>query len=93
MPQRVQTLRSSTKKQRPAPGTREVGELYVNFPDLQLGVVDAAKNPTDLLAVRFFSTTTDYIYGDFVVYAGAGYKSKGSIPAGPLTCRYSGVAW
>jgi hypothetical protein len=82
MPQRVQSLRSSTKLSRPTAGSREPGELYVNFADLQLGVSNAAKNSQDLLAVRFFSTATDYVAGDFVIQAGVGYKAKGSITAG-----------
>lgn len=80
MPQRVQSLRSSTKLSRPA--GREPGELYVNWADKQFGVVDSAKNPMDLLAIRFFSTATDYVAGDFVINAGTGYKAKGNIPAG-----------
>jgi hypothetical protein len=80
--QRVQTLRSSTKLQRPAAGTREPGELYVSFADLQLGVINAAKSPQDLIAVRFFSAATDYAIGAFVINAGIGYRAKEAITAG-----------
>ena len=82
MPQRVQTLRTSTKLQRPTAGSREPGELYVSFPDLQLGVINVGKAAQDLLAIRFFSSATDYVAGDFVINAGVGYKAKGAITAG-----------
>ena len=98
MPQRVQSIRSSTKLQRPTAGTREPGELYVNFADLQMGVVNVAKAAQDLIAVRFFSSSTDYVAGDFVINAGTGYKAKGNIPAGAFnasqwdTINVSGTA-
>ena len=79
---RVQTLRSSMKLQRPSVGAREPGELYVNFPDRQLGVVDAGKSPLDLLTVRFFSASTDYEEGDFVIHEGELYQAPESVPAG-----------
>ena len=81
-PQRVQTLRTSVKNTRPASGSREPGELYVSFPDRQIGVIDASKNPKDLIAVRFFSPTTNYSVGDFVIEAGVGYRAKEAIVAG-----------
>src|SRR5262245_532480 len=79
---RVQTLRSSVKLQRPTSGTREVGELYVSFPDRQIGFIDAAKVPEDLVAVRFFSTATDYAVGDFVWQTGNIYRCKTASTAG-----------
>ena len=98
MVQRVQSIRSSIKLQRPTTGTREPGELYVNFADLQLGVSNASKVAQDLLAVRFFSSATDYVAGDFVINAGTGYKAKGPITAGAFnpaqwdTINVSGTA-
>ena len=82
MPQRVQTLRSSVKTQRPSSGTREPGELYVNFPDLQFGMINAGKVAQDLLPVRYFSASADYVTGDFVVYNAKVYKARGAITAG-----------
>jgi hypothetical protein len=82
MVQRVQTLRTSVKNTRPAAGSREPGELYVSFPDLQIGVIDAAKVPKDLVGVRFFSATTNYAAGDFVIEAGVAYRANTSIVAG-----------
>jgi hypothetical protein len=82
MPQRVQVLRTSVKNQRPAPGTREPGEIFVSFADLQLGTINASKNAQDLIAVRFFSAATNYATGDFVIEAGKGYRAKAPIVAG-----------
>src|SRR4029077_15217426 len=82
MPIRVQSLRSSVKGQRPAAGTREPGEIYANFADLQLGVIDATKNNRDLVAVRFFATTADYAIGDYVHQGGRVYRAKVAVSAG-----------
>jgi hypothetical protein len=79
---RVQTLRSSTKGQRPAGGSREPGELYVNFPDRQIGVVNVSGSPEDLVPVRFFSTATDYVAGDYVFQAGNVWRARTTILAG-----------
>jgi hypothetical protein len=70
---RVQTLRSSVAGNRPT--GRQPGELYVNWPDAQLGVINAASATMDLLAVRMFSTTTSYVVGDHVLYNGALYQA------------------
>ena len=81
MTARVQTLRSSVKQQRPT--GRATGELYVNFADLQLGVI----TPTaaqDLLAIRHFSASTDYRIGDHVVQAGVLYRARTDIAAAPF---------
>jgi microcystin-dependent protein len=70
---RVQTLRSSSQGVRPT--GRSPGELYVNFPDRQIGVVDASAAAVDLVAVRFFSTGASYAVGDYVVQAGVLYRA------------------
>lgn len=77
---RVQTLRSNVAGNRPS--GRQPGELYVNWPDKQLGVVDSTSTAMDLLAVRFFSTTTNYNKGDYVVQGGNLYSALGSVSAG-----------
>jgi Chaperone of endosialidase len=84
MTARVQTLRSSVAGARPLAGTRQPGELYVNWPDGMIGVIDAVQNPQDLLAVRFFSPLTSYTFGDVVVYNGALFFAAGAIPPGPF---------
>ena len=85
MTTRGQILRSSVTGNVPAAGTRLPGELWVNFPDLQMGVIDAAKNAQKLVAVRFFSTTANYAANDVVVQAGAIYFANGAITAGAFT--------
>jgi hypothetical protein len=82
MTTRVQALRSSTTQAVPAAGTRLPGELWTNFPDLQLGVIDASKNAQKLVGVRFFSATANYAVGDFVIQAGVLYVAKVAVTAG-----------
>jgi Chaperone of endosialidase len=90
---RVQTLRSSTSGSVPAAGTRQPGELWVNFPDLQLGVVDTLRNAQKLVAVRYFSTTAAYATGDFVIQGGVLYIAKGAVAAGAFNAtQWSRVA-
>lgn len=76
-------LRSSALGQRPAAGTRQPGELYINFADKQLGVIDVAQDPQDLLAVRYFSTDAAYLVGDVVLYAVDGQMYQAITPNGP----------
>jgi hypothetical protein len=80
MPERIQTLRSSVKGSRPT--GRQPGELYTNFADRQIGVVNASNVATDLVAVRYFSAAADYAIGDFVIEAGTMYRAKVAITAG-----------
>jgi hypothetical protein len=77
---RVQTLRSSVAGNRPT--GRQPGELYVNWADNQLGVINASSTPQDLIAVRFFSTLSAYNTGDYVIQAGQLYAAKGAVAAG-----------
>jgi microcystin-dependent protein len=86
---RVQTLRSSVKGQRPGSGSREVGELYVNYPDRALGVIDTSKAPLDLLAVRFFSVAADYAVDDYVLYSGTMFKALVPVTSG----GFNGGQW
>jgi hypothetical protein len=80
---RVQTLRSNVAGNRPT--GRAPGELYVNWPDKQLGVVDSTATAVDLLAVRFFSPNTSYNQGDYVVQGGKLYTAKAAVPPGAFT--------
>ena len=82
MTNRIQTLRSSTPGARPV--GRQPGELYVNWPDLQLGVVDSTSTPVDLIAVRYFSTLTSYAIGEFIVQAGQLYRALQAVAPGPF---------
>ena len=79
---RVQSLRSNVAGNRPASGSRSPGELYTNFLDRQIGVIDSTQTPMDLLAVRFFSTLAAYNTGDFVLSGGQLYQAKAAITAG-----------
>ena len=82
MTTRGQVLRSSITGNVPAAGARMPGEMWTNFPDLQLGVIDASRNAQRLIAVRYFSTAANYVAGDFVIQAGALYIAKSAITAG-----------
>lgn len=80
-------LRSSAQGVRPAPGTRQTGELYVNYPDKQLGVIDVNQDPQDLIAVRFFSSLSVYVINDVVLNAldGVLYQCIENNGPGPFT--------
>jgi hypothetical protein len=80
MVNRVQTLRSSVPGARP--NARAIGELYVNFPELQFGVVNAGNLAQDLLAIRFFSTLSPYAVGDYVIEAGRLYRAIVAVAPG-----------
>ena len=82
MVSRVQTLRSSTTGARPPAGSREPGELYVNFVDKQIGLIDATKTPQDLIPIRYFSATANYAMRDLVMYDGRIYRATLAITAG-----------
>jgi microcystin-dependent protein len=71
----IQSLRSTAPNTAPAAGARSPGELWVNFPDGQIGSIDEAQNPVPFVGVRYFSSQTNYAIGDHVVYAGALYRA------------------
>ncbi len=75
MPTAIQTARSSVPLARPTAGARAPGELYVNWPDKQIGVIDDSQAPLDLLAVRFYSAATVYQPGDIVSNDGNLYRA------------------
>ena len=80
----IPLLYSSTPNTKPLVNTRLTGELWTNFPDLQLGLIDATKTAIPLIAVRYFSPNTAYVGGDFVVQAGKLYVAKAAVPIGPF---------
>ena len=93
MTSRVQTLRSSTPGNIPAAGTQAPGTVWANFPDLQLGVIDATKTAQRLVAIRFFSTLANYATGDFVVQGGNLWVATGPVSAGAFnSSQWSRVA-
>jgi hypothetical protein len=69
----IKILRSSTAGNRPLPATTP-GEPYVNFADGQFGVFDAAA--VDLIAVRFWLSTANYVVGDHVISGGVLYAAN-----------------
>lgn len=82
MVNRVQTLRSSAPGVLPQPGTRQPGELWLNFADFGFGFVDASQTAQKLLAVRWFVTTASYAVGDFVLQGGNLYRAIAPSAAG-----------
>jgi hypothetical protein len=70
MTARVQHQRFGTTAQIPGALSRAVGEMWVNYPDLRLGVIDNSRTAQDLLAIRRYATTSTYLAGDFMVMGG-----------------------
>lgn len=62
---RIRQHRSVIPNTRPA--TPYEGQLYVNFADMQLGVVNNGNTPVDLIPIRFHSPLTAYAVGEIVV--------------------------
>jgi hypothetical protein len=93
MTTRGQNLRSSTPGQTPAAGARQPGEIWMTFPDIQFGYIDASRNAQKLIAVRFFSALANYAAGDFVVQSGKLWFAKGAIAAGAFNAtQWSQIA-
>ena len=93
MTTRGQNLRSSTPGQKPAAGTRQPGELWITFPDRQIGYIDAGKNAQPVVAIRYFSTLANYVTGDFVVQAGNLWVATTAVSAGAFnSSQWSRVA-
>jgi hypothetical protein len=80
LPNRVQTLRSSVPGNRPT--GRQPGELYTNWADSQIGVINASNAAQDLVGVRFFSSAANYVIGDHVIQAGLLYRATQAAAAG-----------
>jgi hypothetical protein len=81
---RVQINRSNVSQQRPTAGTRDPGELYINWADRQIGTMDAAKAPMDLVAIRFFTEAASYLVDDVVLRAGYAYRAITPSDPGPF---------
>ena len=56
--------------------------MWLNFADKQIGLIDTAKTAQPMIAVRFFSTSANYVSGDFVVQAGGIWVANTSVTAG-----------
>lgn len=79
MTTRVQTQRLTATNVKPANGSRPAGELWLNFPDLRLGMIDASKAPVDLLAIRPHAATASYAQGDHALRSGQLYVAKSAL--------------
>lgn len=64
----LRALRSAVAGNRPT--GRTYGELYVNYPDGQLGAINQSAGTQDLIAVRNFSSTASYVANDLAAYNG-----------------------
>jgi hypothetical protein len=68
------------------PSPIEPGEIVVNTANRQIAVGDASAGtlgqPKQLIAVRFFDTTSQYVVNDLVVQGGKVYRANGTIPPG-----------
>ena len=82
MAQTLQSLRSATPNAAPLPSTRKPGEFWVNESDKQFGFIDDSLLAEPLLAVRWFSTQTNYAVGDHALYQGTLYRSLATIIPG-----------
>lgn len=80
---RSQQNRSDIKGIRPT--GRKKGELFVNFADKMLSVVDGGGSTIDLLSIPFYSSAADYAAGALVVQAGQIYQALGPVNAVPFS--------
>jgi hypothetical protein len=85
MTARVQTQRFTTTGSVPGTGARPVGEFYVNFPDLRLGVINPSQSAQDLLPLRYFSPNANYQAGDFVSQASQLYIARRALTPNPFS--------
>jgi hypothetical protein len=80
MTSRIQAQRFFSTTQRPANGSRPSGEIWLNFPDLKLGMIDPTQTAIDLLPVRVYSPAATYGPGDYARVAGVLQRAKITIP-------------
>ena len=78
----IQILRSSTVGGQPLPGTRQAGEVWVNFADGQFGYINVSQNAQKLIAARYFLTSAAYNTGDYSFYNGNLYQANTNITPG-----------
>ena len=78
----IRVLRSSITGHRPGNSILKPGELYVNFADEQLGVVDDNGMPQDLIGVRIFNVRAGYAADDYVIHDGHIWQALVNIAPG-----------
>lgn len=76
MTTRLQTQRFAVTNTRPATSSRPQGEVWMNFPDLRLGMIDPTQTAIDIVPVRSYAATATYAAGDYVVYSGQLQRAK-----------------
>jgi hypothetical protein len=74
--------RSTTRGNRPAVGAQPFGTPYINFADMQFGVIDSTQTPQDLIGVPIFSAAQNYSTGQPVNYLGQVYVALSTVTAG-----------
>lgn len=79
MTQRAQINRSSVTNFFPPTNTRPPGELFANFPDRRLMVIDQAQTAQDFVGVRPFSSLANYPIGTVTTQAGDLWRAKAAI--------------
>jgi hypothetical protein len=89
MTTRNQLLRYLNTAQRPANGSRPSGELWLNFPDLKLGMIDASQNAVDIQAVHPYAATATYAAGDYATAGGIIQRAKAAI----APAAYDATQW
>jgi hypothetical protein len=72
---KIRPKRSRKAGVRPKTDAGNIGEIFTNIPDRQIGVHDEHGNPIDLVAVRQHSAHSTYRVKDLVVYNGHIYKA------------------
>ena len=79
MAQKIKPLRSSVAGARPVSTQAKSGEIYINFADLQLGIMNTDDNAQDLLSIRFYSDKAKYNINDVIVELGKIYRCTTAI--------------
>ena len=88
----MQALRSAVAGFRPAAGTRQPGELFVNMADRVLSFIDDAGNSVDLNSVTYGVIPPNNPDIGHVKYQGIGIGVDGDDQAGMPDTRSKGTA-
>ena len=84
MPTLYQHLRSLVAGKRPAKSSAPEGTVYVAIPDRQIGTMDSAGNPVDLVAVRNWNANSSYKTNELVKpTTGEIYRAKAAVGPKP----------
>jgi hypothetical protein len=79
MSNKLQILRTSVAGKSVPAGTYPPGTPWVNFADMDFGIVDAAQIPQSLLGLKVFMGTANYAIGDVVIDSGKLYRAKRTV--------------